>query len=168
MPSARDSLHSTQRELLIEHLFVGELLKRTWLRNLPNLEVSKPQADNGGYDLVLEAGKFIRHVQLKSSQRESSARNVNVNVALSTKASGCVIWIRFDARSLDLGPFLWFGGVPGQPLPSLSSCRVARHTKGDAKGFKAQRPNVRVVTKSLFTPLLAIDDVIDRLFGFGQ
>lgn len=161
----KDSVHSTQRELLIEHLFVGELMKHMWLRGLPNLEVSKPQADNSGYDLVLEVGSVIRHVQLKSSQRQAKAAGVTVQLALTSKPSGCVIWVRFEPETLDLGPFLWLGGAPGQVLPSISSYRFAKHTKGNAQGFKAERPNLRVVPKSSFAPLDTISEVIDRLFG---
>ena len=164
MTDTRDTHDSTQRELLIEHLFVGELMKAMWRRGLSNVEVSKPQADNNGYDLVLETGKVIRHVQLKSSHRLAKTANVKVHLALESKPSGCVIWVRFEPQTLELGPFLWFGGRPGHQLPSLSSYPVAKHTKGDSTGFKAERPNLRVVRKSSFTRLDSIEEVIDRLF----
>jgi len=112
MTDTRDTHDSTQRELLIEHLFVGELMKAMWRGGFSNIEVSKPQADNSGYDLVLETGKVIRHVQLKSSHRLAKTANQKVHVALESKPSGCVIWVRFDAQTLELGPFLWFGGRP--------------------------------------------------------
>jgi NAD(P)-dependent dehydrogenase (short-subunit alcohol dehydrogenase family) len=38
--------------------------------------------------------------------------------------------MRFDATTLTLGPFLWFGSEPGGPAPSLGDA-VAKHTKGD-------------------------------------
>jgi hypothetical protein len=168
MTGPRDSLHSTQRELLIEHFFVGELMKQMWLRSFPNLEASKPQADKGGYDLVLESGRVIRHVQIKSSGHGARVVSQKVNVKLASKPSGCVVWVRFEPENLDLGPFLRFGGTPNQPLPSLSHFRVAKHTKGNAEGRKAERPNIRVVPKSHFTSLATIDDVIDRLFGVAS
>lgn len=70
----------------------------------------KPQVDDGGYDLVLEANAIVRHVQLKSSFRGSTVDKVNLNVLLASKPSGCVVFMWFDQQTLDLGPFLFFGG----------------------------------------------------------
>src|SRR5690606_7997942 len=110
-------------------------------------------------DLVLESDRFLRHVQLKSSHRNATTSTVNVHTRLADKTSGCVIWIQFDAISLDLGPFQWFGGLPGRPLPALPD-RTARHTKGDSTGYKAERPHLRVVPRAKFTPLASIEDVV--------
>ena len=75
-----------------------------------------------------------------------------------------MIWIWFDPDTMDLGPFLWFGGLPGQPLPSLGD-RVGKHSKGDSTGLKAERPNIRLVRKSRFDALPTMEDVVDSLFG---
>jgi hypothetical protein len=48
---------------------------------------------------------------------EAKTARVGINAALQSKPSGCVIWLRFDPVTLALGPFLWFGGEPGKPLP---------------------------------------------------
>ena len=78
--------------------------------------------------------------------------------------SGCVIWMMFDEDTLELGPFLWLGGPPGEPLPELDG-KVGRHTKGNRNGVKAERPNTRVVPKSRFRWLATIDEVAAALFG---
>jgi hypothetical protein len=106
----------------------------------------------------------LRHVQFKSSHRDASTRDVTVHVNLAKKPSGCVIWIVFDTDTLKLGPFLWFGGSPGQPLPPLGE-RVARHAKGDSTGRKCPRPNLRVVGRNQFKELSNIDRVAIELFG---
>lgn len=31
---------------------------------------------------------------------------------------------------MELGPFFWFGGPPGQPLPDIAGFKVGKHTKG--------------------------------------
>jgi len=31
----------------------------------------------------------------------------------------------FEPSTLELGPFLWFGGAPGEPLPSLEAYPIA-------------------------------------------
>jgi hypothetical protein len=45
---------SSARENLIEHVFLGELLRGLWRRNVRDLEVLRPEVDSGGYDLALE------------------------------------------------------------------------------------------------------------------
>ena len=70
----------------------------------------------------------------------------------------------FDANTMELGPYLWLGGKAGQDLPPLSD-RVARHTKADSTGTKAERPNLRVVSKSDFTRLETIEEVVEELVG---
>ena len=41
------------------------MVKHLWKRGDWRLEILKPQVDDSGYDLVLEANSIIRHVQLK-------------------------------------------------------------------------------------------------------
>lgn len=49
-------------------------------------------------------------------------------------------------------------------MPPLGD-RVARHTKGDRTGRKAERPNIRVLAKSRFEVLPTMDAVARELFG---
>ena len=51
-------LLSSYREMLLEHLFAGEVMRYVWLSGIKRLEVLKPQVDDGGYDLVLEANSI--------------------------------------------------------------------------------------------------------------
>jgi hypothetical protein len=67
--------------------------------------------------------------------------------------------------SLALGPFLWFGGLPGTPLPDIMSFPVAKHTKGNAQGVKAERPNIRVLKRAVFEQVASIPELVRRLFG---
>ena len=157
-------LESGLREKVLEHLFVGDLLRCLWQKGAWDIEVLRAEVDRAGYDLVLECNGVLRHVQLKASYRSARTSKVGINVNLSRKPSGCVIWIWFDPETLDLGPFLWFGGPPREPLPPLGD-RVARHTKGDRRGRKAERPNIRVLTKSRFEALPTMGAVVRELFG---
>jgi len=158
-------LKSSFRERLIEHLFVGELLKVSWLMDGAQLEVAKPEVDSQGYDLILENRGIIRHVQLKGAKLGARARSQNVHIGLASKPSGCVIWVYFYELTLDLGPFYVFGSDPGKPLPSIEDLPVARHTKGDSQGIKHERPQIRALKKSLFRKLDTIVDVYQWLFG---
>jgi hypothetical protein len=164
---ASDIAHTAQsstREKVIEHLFVGELLRCLWRKGARDIEVLRAEVDKGGYDIVLEANGIIRHVQLKSSHRSAKTRQVGINIGLARKPSGCVIWIQFDPETMELGPFLWFGGEPGKPLPSLGD-RVARHARGNRDGFKATRPNIRLLRRGELELLSTIDDAALMLFG---
>jgi hypothetical protein len=158
-------LHSSYRERLIEHLFVGELLKHSWLERGCRLEVAKPEVDNSGYDLIIEENSVVRHLQLKASSRAAKTAKQNVHTALGVKPSGVVVWVQFDSDTLDLGPFLVFSGMPGEPLPDISTFKVAKHTKGNSEGFKAERPAIRSVPKRHFVRYESAVEVYEALFG---
>jgi hypothetical protein len=102
-------LQSSYREKLIEHLFVGELLKHSWAHRDCALALAKPEVDNGGYDLVAEDGDVVRHIQLKAAHHSAKAKSQKVQVALAQKPAGCLVWIYFDEETLKLGPYLFFG-----------------------------------------------------------
>ena len=161
-------LYSSLREKVLEHLFVGDLLRCLWRLGRRDIELLRAEVDYAGYDLVLECNGCVRHVQLKSSHRKSAASAVNAHIGLLQKPSACIIWIKFDPSTMDLGPFLWFGAQPGHPAPSLGD-RLARHTRADRTGTKGFRPNLRVINKSSFQELSTIDQVAQALFGIeGQ
>ena len=149
---------------MIEHLFISELLKLSWQKSDCSLEISKPEVDNRGYDLIAEQNGIIRHIQLKASHIEAKASMQKVHLALASKPSGCVIWIYFDESSLEMGPFLFFGGKVGEPLPDISGFRIAKHTKANSKGLKTERPEIRVIPKSRFQNFNSVAEIYDVLF----
>jgi hypothetical protein len=161
------SHQSSTREKVLEHLFVGDLLRCLWRRGVRDVEVLRPEVDKGGYDVVLESQGVIRHVQLKSSHRTAKTREVGINTVLAQKPSGCVIWILFDPAAMELGPFLWFGGRPGSRLPALGD-RVGKHSKGDSTGRKAERPAIRMLRRQAFDILPSMDAVAAALFLGGE
>lgn len=158
-------LNSSLREKILEHLFVGEVLKKLWSKGVRNMEVLKAEVDSGGYDVVISCNDIIRYIQLKGSKNDSNTSKQNINLLLGSKPGGCVVWMFCDPNTLDLGPFYWFGASPGESLPNIENFPVAKHTKGDANGVKNQRQNIRIIKKSQFEKLNSIDDVIEKLFG---
>ena len=162
---SQDTHQSVYRERLLEHLLIGELLKHSWLHHQCTLEVSQPSIDRAGHDVVLEANGITRHVQLKSSSLDGATAVQKVHLALASKPSGCVIWLRFESATLALGPFLFFGGEPGQPLPDLDDFQVAKHSKANAQGVKSERPNIRVVPQARFRRVESIRQLYETLFG---
>ncbi len=163
-PGAIDPSHSSLREKVLEHAFLVELSRTLWRLGRRDFETLRAEVDRGGYDVVIECANLLRHIQLKSSHRGAKTSEVAIQTALAGKPGGCVIWILYDPATLDLGPFLWFGGAPGQPLPDLGT-KVARHSKGNSQGIKAERQALRIVQRRLFTPLKTMDEVAAHLFG---
>lgn len=151
--------------MLIEHLLVGEIMRRLWLRDITQFEVLQPQVDDSGYDLVIEANGVVRHIQLKSSFDTAATSGVKVSLKLALKPSACVIWVRFNPKTLELGPFLWFGAEPGEPIPDIGEFRIARHTRANAEGIKQKCPNQRHIPKGQFEKITSYDDLVFKLFG---
>lgn len=161
---SKHSEHSSYREKLIEHLFVGELLKLSWLDHECGLEVAKPEVDNSGYDIIAECYGVVRHIQLKASHTSSSTTQQKVHIKLADKPSGCVVWIVFDEGSLEFKEFLFYGDQAGEPLPNIDNLKVAKHTKGNKDGVKNERPNIRVINKGQFESINSIGFLFQKLF----
>ncbi|MHC4672290.1 MAG: hypothetical protein ACYTBZ_07375 [Planctomycetota bacterium] len=162
--SNRDNTQSTYREKILEHLLVGDILRHLWSERR-RAEVMKPEVDAAGYDIVIECDSTLRHVQLKSSRAGAKTARQKVHLQLAEKPSGCVIWMIFEPESLAFESFLWFGGKPGEPLPDIRQLPVAKHSKGDSTGWKAERPNLRVAPKSKFDVVRSVPELVARLFG---
>src|ERR1700730_13816480 len=97
--------HSSLRERIIEHIFVGDALRELWRDGFTDVEVLRSEFDAHGYDLVMSRGPVVRHIQFKTSTRSKPSR-VSVSRSLFEKPSGCVVWIRVSA-DLKLEPFYW-------------------------------------------------------------
>ncbi|QRM42244.1 hypothetical protein [Rhizobium sp. BG4] len=160
----KHSLHSTLRENIIEHLFVGAVLQRLWQRDVVDAEILKSEFDAGGYDLVLTCKNVTRHIQLKVSRVGGKRSDVNVSMRLADKPSGCVIWITVDDE-LDFREFRLFAGAPGSSLPDISQMKVVKHTKGDAQGKKNDRLGHRLVSKKHFQSTDDLGHLLTLLLG---
>lgn len=158
---------SSSLEKVLEHRLLAAITTELWVRGVRDFEVLRGEVDAHGYDLVLEVSGILRHIQLKAMIRGGKRRDVGVSLALGRKPSGCVIWMTYDPDTLELGPFLWFGNDPGAALPALGD-RSVRHSKGDAQGFKAERTGHRLVSRSRFSQLPDVGDLVDALFGKTQ
>lgn len=157
----RNFTHSTLRERIVEHVFVGDVLRTLWRRGVTDVEILRPEFDAHGYDVVMSRGPIVRHVQLKTQ----AAGKVSVGRALAEKPSGCVVWIGLNKDTLELGPFMWFGGSPGLPLPDISSYRNPKRATHNAEGVRPVRKNHHELPPAAFTKLNTLDEVIERLFG---
>ena len=154
---------STLREKLMEHVFLGELL-RALLRAGRRCEVLRAETDTSGYDLAIEVEGMLRHVQLKAMRSDGMRRKVDLHLGLAAKPAGCVVWMLVDPASFATEGFYWFGGAPGQPLPELGS-KIARHSRPNGDQKKAERPELRTVGRGRFERIQTIDQLVLRLFG---
>ena len=155
--NSEHSERSLYIEKMIEHLFIGELLKVSWVLWLKGrsslLEVAKPEVDDSGYDVILEANEFVRHVQLKSSILGGKTSQQTVHKRLAEKPSGCVVWVRFDEETLELKEFLFYGSKPGRRLSLHNLPPVAK------------RPNTHRIRKGLFDSYESAEEIYQVLFG---
>ncbi|MFD3263549.1 hypothetical protein [Phenylobacterium ferrooxidans] len=156
--------HSVLLEKTLEHIFLVELSKILLLQVGCSFEVLRSEFDSEGYDLVVDAREVIRHIQLKGMMRGGARSSVNINLGLGRKASGCVVWMVANPQTLEIGPFYWFGGAPGAPLPPLGD-KIARHSKANTQGIKTLRQDLREVSKGRFERVETMERLVQRLFG---
>lgn len=154
---------SNVREKILEHRLISDLAE-TMVRRGVEMDVMHSEFDAHGHDVVLEAAGVIRHVQLKAMMAGGKRRDVNINVRLRSRPSGCVIWMVYDPTSLNVEEYRWFGGNPGELLPYLGTT-VARHAKGNALGEKTFRNRHRLLGKAKFEVVPDLGALANRLFG---
>ena len=159
---ALHSLHSTLRERIVEHVFVGEALRALWRRGVTDVEVLRSEFDAHGYDLVMGRGSVVRHIQFKTGVRGRPS-SVSVGRALADKPSGCVIWICVT-HDLDIGPFWWFGGSPGEPLPDITGFASPKRIGRNKEGHRPPRSNHSSVPSRLFRRIDGMDALLETLF----
>jgi len=151
------------REKVLEHRLISDLAELMMRRGV-QIDVMRGEFDAHGHDVVFEAAGVLRHVQLKAMVAGGKRRDVNVNVRLRSRSSGCIAWMVYDPATLKVIEYRWFGGEPGEPLPDIGGT-VARHSKGNALGEKALRTGHRLLGKTKFETLADLGMLADRLFG---
>lgn len=161
-------LKSSFYEKLAEHVFISEILQETWYGFGKITEVLHSEVDASGYDVVFDCNGYMRHVQLKMSKAGGKAAIQKVNIALAEKPSGCVVWILREevqeAKRMRMS-FRYFGSEPGEKLPVLDGLPMAKHTKGNKDGVKAERPAIRLVPRARFVSVATTTELVGHLFG---
>jgi hypothetical protein len=158
---------SSSLERLLELSLMAELTQEAWFGRGQLIDVMHSSVDAFGHDVVLECGRVLRHVQLKSRALAGTTARYKINTRLAERPSGCVVWVGWARRPgsnrLQI-EYRWFGGLPGEPLPDLGDV-VAKHSKANAQGVKLDRANIRIVNLGRFERLGGVGDLLDRLFG---
>jgi hypothetical protein len=160
----KHSVNSTFRERVVEHVFVGEVMKYFWNREQMDVEVLRPEFDRGGYDLVVSKGSVSRFIQFKTVLKSAKTNRFNVGLNLKNKPNGCVVLISVD-DNLDMVGFRWFGSAVGMPFPEIAEKQIAKHTKPSAGGSKAERADHRILKLNDFVVLESLEEVVVKLFS---
>lgn len=162
-PNARLAPDSTLIEKALEHQLTGAIMARLLLRG-QRYELLHGVCDRDGYDVVIEAGGVMRHIQLKAVVQGGKRASFSLSTRLATKPSGCAIWINWDPTTISFTDFRFFGAGPGQPLPHLGD-RIPRNSRANSKGAKGARPDHREIPAGRFMRLRDLDELVDQLFG---
>jgi hypothetical protein len=154
-----DEIHfqkSTLREKIVEHVFVGEVLRSLWQRRIVDAEILRSEFDAFGYDLVLERGGITRHIQLKAGLNEPD--RIGVAEALAKKKSGCVIYVRIDG-GLNLLEFYWFSADGSR----MAEYPLLKRTRPNSDGVKVEREGYRRLPRAAFGRSLNFSEIVDKL-----
>ncbi|GAA4643011.1 hypothetical protein GCM10023115_09710 [Pontixanthobacter gangjinensis] len=143
---------------------MAEVASELWRRQAFDFSIARGEVDDGGYDVIIEVGKVVRHIQLKAKHVKGRTTRYGIQIALTERTSGCVIVMVHDPKTLLIDRFHFLGGGPGKPLGELGDQPV-KHTKGDADGVKAVRPGLRSVPLSKFTLVDDVSQLVEHLFG---
>jgi len=128
-----------------------------------DVEVLHSEFDAHGYDVVMERGGIVRHIQFKTGT-STKPSDVSVSLALADKPSGCVLWIAVTPK-LEMGPFFWFGGAPGKPLPPIDTYPNPMRPTHNKDGERPLRKNHHLVPGKDFRRLEVLEEVLVALFG---
>ena len=154
---------SSMRENVFEHMLLGQLGAELMARGVDYDELHT-KVDRNGFDVVLEVGNIVRHTQVKVMIAGGVRSSVSIHSALAARRSGCVVWLTYDPAARGFCDIRWFGGTPGEPLPDLGT-KIARHSRANSQGLKAERSLHRVVPAGRFERLDDVAHLADRLFG---
>jgi hypothetical protein len=137
-------LRSSYLENVLEHAFIGDLLRTLWQRRIRNIEILRSAVDAWGYDLVLSSESETRYVQLKSRKQGGKTSGVPVSGKLDDKPGSCVIWMEYDPETLRLGPFYWYADG------DIRHMTPAKRTTANAQGEKPIRRDTFILKMADF------------------
>jgi len=157
------SVHSTLREHIVEHIFVGKALQWLWNHQVYDVEVLRSEFDAGGYDMVMSYKSIDKHIQFKTTLAGGQAASIKAGLKLLGKPTGCIIWI-FVTETLEIDHYLWLGS-PSKPFKEIGKMATAKHTKRNAQTQQTERLQHRIIPRSRFLKLSSLDEVMKQLFG---
>lgn len=160
------SHNSSYIENALRHVFLGQLFRAVWEKDhVSKLHIYNNEVDDSGFDLVASLGNTIRHIQLKATHTGGRAQSISAHVALASSQGGCIVWMSYDAATLDITHYRFFGAPVGETLGDFSTRKAAMTQRRDINGQRKERLNHRVIPRSDFVGPLSISELRDSLFG---
>jgi hypothetical protein len=157
---------SSYVENVLRHALVAGLSSVVWSRNpMATLEVFNSEVDGAGFDVVLSIGAQVRYVQLKQAHAGKVPPRCSVRLSFSELPGSCVVLMSHATEDLRLSQFRFFGGLPSEPMSSLSSLRSSKAPgRRNAAGERKVRSNYKDVPTRQFQGPLSLEQLVDVLF----
>jgi hypothetical protein len=160
------SHNSSYVENALRHVFLAQLFRAVWEHNhADKLHVYNNEVDDSGFDLVASLGGIIRHIQLKATHTRGRAKSISAHVALASAQGGCIVWMSYDAATLDISHYHFFGASVGELMADFSARKTAMTQRRDINGQRKERLNHRIIPRSKFVGPLSIQELRDVLFS---
>lgn len=154
--------NSVRIEKILEHIFIAEILKEDHLlhNKLSSIEISRPEVDAYGYDLICEKEDVVIHMQLKTLIKGAETKSFKLHTNLSKKKHWCVVVIIYDIN-LDIFSFLFYGKTKkiDNPFPFD---KIAKQTKSDKNGIKKNRDDIRILHSSMCIKVETISKLLNE------
>lgn len=102
----KDFLHSSMRETIFEHKFIGDFLSHCWQQSRFDVEVLRSEIDDAGYDLVISIGKITSYLQLKVTAKDTDTSEFPIHEKLINKERSFILLIEYNRK--DLSEFIYY------------------------------------------------------------
>jgi hypothetical protein len=147
-------------------LLIAGVAQELWRRDpqLP-LQIFQAEVDDSGFDLVLGCGGVVRYIQVKQVHVKGAASKFSVRLQFSRLSGSCVVVVAYEAESLDVKHFLFFGSVPNKPMPPIDTHKPTKSPgRRDQSGTRKVREHYRDVPRNKFSAALTVSELVDHLF----
>ena len=154
-----NNINSSYIEKMIEHIFLSEILKESWVKFNIKINVLRPEVDDSGYDLILECQGISQYIQLKSTINEKTIIPT-VNSKLFKKKEFAVILIKVNKEEMIFKEYYYYA----DKNISVENLKSATKNKANTDGVKKERPNTKKIPRSKFVKLNSIPELLEKSF----
>lgn len=164
------ALRSSHIENVLIHALVASLAQAAWKRDpWMDFQVFNSEVDDAGFDLALSSGGNMRFIQVKQTHAESTTAKWSLRVDFSKMPGACAVVVVFKAETLEIDHCLYFGGAPGEPMPSIEEGQATLSPgRRNAQGERKVREHYRDVPKRRFEGPFTTEELLERLFPASE
>lgn len=157
---------SSYVENILIHRLVADLAGEMWRRDPGRpMHIFNSEVDESGFDLVLGCEDKLRYIQVKQVHLKGSANKFSVRLEFTRLPGSCVIVIVHTEDELQIDHYLFYGGAPDEPMPTVEHEKPSvSPIKKDATGKKKVRDHYRDIPRRRFQGPLDTSMLLDVLF----